>query len=764
MRRFPWCAALADAALTACCVSACINAMPTAYEVPYDPSVALLVSFVFALVLASLIHLAKKKWLLPCGLFAALTALFGFLTRGPIANGAKLLWYSAARLWSLDFSILPTPEDPGILAFPESYVTALLVFAAAVLTLVTAVLVIKPKLPIFALLVPVPAMAPCFIYTDCRPAVFTMVLLAIYIAGVLFGYEIKKKDVRSAGTGKLLFLLLLAGVGAAILIASPQDKFEPIPFAQRRSFIETFGPLRDSIFTRQFSNPREYDLQAEGDRQIEDEKAFSVNCSSTGVFLLRTHSYGRYTGAMWRSASEYQGDWNSLEALGSTQNGGSSFMAIRDAYMSERITPYAFTRREEVEVGESYVRAYGRTAYIWSFKPRVVFEASDPTPDEEEYYKFALREYTLPDGPLKTKLISLLEQMAPVAYKESDGGYRLGSGWEDVFGYDPAADDSSLPLWVIIDGTYVQPLTSSSMLPGNVVLVIDPDRPYLTARNIAKLVRSSGKYTLEPGLVPSGYDFVEYFLNESKRGYCVHFASATAALLQAAGIPARYVVGYRAEVTEADTWVDVPRGASHAWTEVYIKGVGWVPVESTASFSENTGYTARGEIIPDTPSVTPVPDVTLPPVEVTRRPHDPLIPTLEPTARPTRTPLTPTEPTEPAEKSPLGWFIALGAAAAAAALWQGVGAIIRAVRRRRFTQKDSRAAVLEMLRYLGSLRGMGAELPKDFDMLSLEAAFSNHSMENRQKELLEIVERNRSCLMKHSPFMRFVMKWVTFRL
>lgn len=764
MRRFPWAAAIADAALTACCVTACVNGMPTAYEVPYAAPVTILASVAFALLLVPLIHAAKKAWLLPCAGFAALTAIYGFFAHGPIANGAKLLWYAGARLWSLDFSLLPTPEDPGLLAFPESDVTAFLVFSAAVLTLITALLLIKPKLPVFALLVPMPAMALCFIYTDCRPAVFTVVLAALYCAGVLFGYEIKKRDVRSAGTGRLLFLVLLGAAAAILLIVSPQSKYEPIPFAQRRSFIETFGPLRDSIFSRQFSNPREYDLQAEGDRQIEDEKAFSVNCSSTGVFLLRTHSYGRYTGTMWRSAPEYDGSWNSLEALGSTQNGGTSFIGVRDAYMNERVTPYAFTPREDVSVGESYVRAYGRTAYIWSFKPRVVFDAADPTPDEEEYYKFAKLEYTLPDGPLKTKLISLLEQMAPVAYKESDGGYRLGSGWEDIFGYNPAADGSSLPLWAIIDGTYVNSLTSSSMLPVNAGLVIDPDRPYQTARNIAKLVRSSGEYTLEPGLVPPGYDFVEYFLKESKRGYCVHFASATAALLQAVGIPARYVVGYRAEVTEADTWVDVPRGASHAWTEVYIKGVGWVPVESTAGFSENTGYTGRGDIVPDTPSVTPVPDVTLPPVEITRRPHDPAVPTGEPTARPTRAPFTPSGPTEPVKKSSRGWLAALGAAAVAAALWQGVGALIRAGRRRRFGQKDSRAAVLEMLRYLGSLRGYGAELPKDFDSLRLEAAFSNHPMKRRQKELLALVAQNRANVLRHSPFMRFIMKWVVFRL
>ena len=66
--------------------------------------------------------------------------------------------------------------------------------------------------------------------------------------------------------------------------------------------------------------------------------------------------------------------------------------------------------------------------------------------------------------------------------------------------------------------------------------------------------------------------FALYFLTVSQRGYCVHYASALTALLQARGIPARFVIGYAFTVASADTWVEVTDRNAHAWTEVYVDG------------------------------------------------------------------------------------------------------------------------------------------------------------------------------------------------
>lgn len=105
---------------------------------------------------------------------------------------------------------------------------------------------------------------------------------------------------------------------------------------------------------------------------------------------------------------------------------------------------------------------------------------------------------------------------------------------------------------------------------------------YRYATTVGALVRNSARYDLNTSEMPGdAKDFALWFLRESDTGYCVHYASATAVLLRAAGIPARYVSGYLVK-TQANTAVDVRHKDAHAWVEYYIPGVGWMMLESTA--------------------------------------------------------------------------------------------------------------------------------------------------------------------------------------
>lgn len=120
-------------------------------------------------------------------------------------------------------------------------------------------------------------------------------------------------------------------------------------------------------------------------------------------------------------------------------------------------------------------------------------------------------------------------------------------------------------------------------------------------------------YSKKPGAVPKGEDFVNYFLEKRKKGFCMHFASAATLLLREMGIPSRYIEGYvipysyvmDGEILENenyDNWmqgknplgktavvqVDVDDSLAHAWVEVYQKGFGWRKVEVTpADYGED---------------------------------------------------------------------------------------------------------------------------------------------------------------------------------
>ncbi len=97
------------------------------------------------------------------------------------------------------------------------------------------------------------------------------------------------------------------------------------------------------------------------------------------------------------------------------------------------------------------------------------------------------------------------------------------------------------------------------------------------------------RYDLNPGKTESGRDFIDYFLSVQKRGYCTYFATAGTMLMRKAGFPARYVEGYVIAPTEFKQEKDycsvsVTDKSAHAWCEVFIYGVGWVPLEFTPGY------------------------------------------------------------------------------------------------------------------------------------------------------------------------------------
>jgi len=100
---------------------------------------------------------------------------------------------------------------------------------------------------------------------------------------------------------------------------------------------------------------------------------------------------------------------------------------------------------------------------------------------------------------------------------------------------------------------------------------------------------SSFTYTRSPGKLPDWVtdagSFLDYFLLESREGYCTYFATAFALLARAEGIPARYVQGFCAPIGEGMETV-VYSGMAHSWPEVYMEGVGWIPFEPTPGYGE----------------------------------------------------------------------------------------------------------------------------------------------------------------------------------
>lgn len=132
-----------------------------------------------------------------------------------------------------------------------------------------------------------------------------------------------------------------------------------------------------------------------------------------------------------------------------------------------------------------------------------------------------------------------------------------------------------------------------------------------TAREVATQIRDYYQdnipYTIRPGATPWRQDFINYFLESNKKGYCAHFASAATLILREMGIPARYCEGYaislnqvndNGELVENEKYsdhydgynelgetalirVDATDADAHAWVEIYDENEGWIKFEVT---------------------------------------------------------------------------------------------------------------------------------------------------------------------------------------
>ena len=141
---------------------------------------------------------------------------------------------------------------------------------------------------------------------------------------------------------------------------------------------------------------------------------------------------------------------------------------------------------------------------------------------------------------------------------------------------------------------------------------IGGDNPEEIIDNVITYFQENVPYTIRPGATPRSKDFVNYFLTKNKKGYCAHFASATALILRYFDIPTRYCEGYAISYDQATHYGELVKGAkysdyydgynvlgetalisvdatdadAHAWVEAYIDGKGWVVVEATPSGDE----------------------------------------------------------------------------------------------------------------------------------------------------------------------------------
>lgn len=106
---------------------------------------------------------------------------------------------------------------------------------------------------------------------------------------------------------------------------------------------------------------------------------------------------------------------------------------------------------------------------------------------------------------------------------------------------------------------------------------------YDRAATLETYLRENFTYSTHVASVPTEQDWVDYFLFDSKQGYCDYFATSMVVLLRAEGVPARVASGFAPGDFDPTTGISTVReNHAHTWVEAYFPGYGWITFEPSA--------------------------------------------------------------------------------------------------------------------------------------------------------------------------------------
>lgn len=586
--------------------------------------------------------------------------------------------------------------------------------------------VVKAHSFFFSLLATAPFLAIAAVVGLAPPAFALVLLIGFWAAMLLSGRAGKAGEKQAAQAGLLLtpFAFLLT---ILVVLFCPPDAYQPSASVvqARNAVIRTVSQLFDtnrddapahsSLGVPMTGSPGSTDLTNAGELSFTGQTALRVSMAQPQDLYLRGWAGAVYTGTSWDMLSE--ADYRAVEA---------DFQPLLYASVSRKGLSGRDETMELSSIDVETVSANRSYVYL--------------------PYQLAQVENILSSSNPNLQIASDFVQDAYLKPEMQSGS--VSSHYKLSF-YSPLSETLQRQISSQVkqrERTYEAHITKVyTQLPNGVrerllayaeaaglQAANGPEDWLRVAQAVAGTVASAGTYTERPGAVPDGEDFVLYFLEESPRGYCIHFASAAAALMRALHVPARYVEGYTVKTSnfKADGSAEIPDRQAHAWAEVWVDGQGWTPIEATpggaATLREN----------PDA-------DDDLP----------------EETTLPSQTPTANGSLKQSGAKT-THWLIPLLAGLLLAAL---VAARLELTRRRKlaFRQKDRNRAALAVYAYLCRLSRFGYAISGEAQRIARKAKFSRHTLTREELSTLQR-EAERG---KNSTFARLPLwKKLLFRL
>ncbi len=294
-------------------------------------------------------------------------------------------------------------------------------------------------------------------------------------------------------------------------------------------------------------------LQLASGEQIHQsvELALRVRTFFPGYF--RGVVFTEYTGRGWRVPPAFQTEFSRVDRMNT--------FTIGDMFTTE--IPFSVPVREVVQV-YTMVKQH----------PNILFHFYKPVEVRFDAPQYAPYLYVVQDEALSLRSSFLLEP---------DLRYRVVSIVPQVFAEMVAEWEEPAPeFWEEGFGPYL----SLPAIPKRISALARREAGSgSVSRRVSRLVEflnTQYAYTLDVPKIPQERDAIDFFLFESRRGYCEYFASALAVMLRSLGIPARVVGGYRGGKYDVLTGEFLLYDLdAHTFVEYYVPGMGWMIADPT---------------------------------------------------------------------------------------------------------------------------------------------------------------------------------------
>jgi transglutaminase-like putative cysteine protease len=160
---------------------------------------------------------------------------------------------------------------------------------------------------------------------------------------------------------------------------------------------------------------------------------------------------------------------------------------------------------------------------------------------------------------------------------------------EDLLGYAPGD-----PTWEVERWQHYTELPSDPRyieLATRLVQPLDPsfaDDPLAQALVIKQHLEETATYSYRRDYGAAEDPTAAFLFSEERLGYCVHLAHSMALLMRALGVPSRVSAGFAVPLSRKGTGSAalLTTGDAHAWAEIHLDGVGWLPIEVSPEKTE----------------------------------------------------------------------------------------------------------------------------------------------------------------------------------